>query len=75
MAMELQENTKRTPLKDQREAKAVFDYFQARKAEEPDFTQEDLGKALGYSQQQISKMFVVAEEMRRPNCDPADSHR
>jgi ParB family transcriptional regulator, chromosome partitioning protein len=61
--IELEENIKRSNLTWQEECKAIFDYHNLRKSEEPSWTQEDTGNALGIPQQTIADKIVVAKEL------------
>jgi hypothetical protein len=59
----LEENIKRYELPWPDECRSVREYFELRKAEIPGFTQADLGEALGYTQQRMSQVLLVAQEM------------
>src|SRR3974390_248836 len=62
-AIELEENIKRSQLPWQDECRAVYEYYQIRRAETPGFSQEDLGLALGLGQPTVSNHISVAKEL------------
>jgi ParB/RepB/Spo0J family partition protein len=62
-AIELEENIKRNELPWDDQCRTVFNYFKDRKAVVEGFTQTDLGEELGLSQQYISRILLVAQEM------------
>ena len=66
-SIELEENIKRQNLLWQDECLAVHEYFMLRKETDPSFTQEDLGAALGMTQQHISRHILIAGELLAGN--------
>jgi hypothetical protein len=61
--IELEENIKRSNLTWQEECQAIYDYHNLRKAEEPAWTQDDTGRALGLPPQTVSDKITVAKEL------------
>jgi hypothetical protein len=74
-AIELEENIKREALPWADECKAVFEYHQLRSAEEPEWSQEDTGTALGISQQTVADKIQVARELIAGNTMVAEAPR
>jgi len=66
-AIELEENIKREALPWQDECRAVAEYHQLRQAEEPNWSQEKTGEALGLSQVSITQKLSVARELAAGN--------
>lgn len=66
-AIELEENIKRQSLPWKDECLAVYDYYQARKAEDSGFSQRELAEALGLPQSCIADRVSVARELRAGN--------
>lgn len=66
-AIELEENVKRSALPWKDEVLAVNEYFLLRRSENPTFTQEELGTALGLSRQAVSSRLMVAKELLSGN--------
>ena len=62
-AIELEENVKRSDLTWQDQCRAIYEYHQIRKDEEPDWSETDTGKALGLDQQTINDRITVAREL------------
>ena len=74
-AIELEENVKRSALPWQDECKAVYEYYELRRAEAPGFSQEDLGVALGMTQQAVSQRVIVARELLAGNARVREAPR
>lgn len=66
-SLELEENVKRCDLSWQDMCKAVQDYHALRKVEDPSWTQEQTGTALGLTHASISSYLSVAEEIQNGN--------
>jgi ParB/RepB/Spo0J family partition protein len=74
-AVELEENIKRETLPWQDEAKAVLEYFEHRKSENPAWSQDDTAQALGLSQQTVGEKIKVARELLNGNGMVKDAPR
>lgn len=66
-AIELEENIKREALPWQDECRAVAEYHALRQNEEPSWSQELTGQALGFSQESVAKKLMVARELAAGN--------
>lgn len=66
-AIELEENVKRSALPWQDECRAVLEYHELRKSEEPTWTEEATSEALGMSQPIVNQKIGVAKELRLGN--------
>lgn len=62
-AIELEENIKRETLPWQDECKAVAEYHSIRQQEEPTWSYEDTGKALGIGETYVKQKLAVAREV------------
>ena len=62
-AIELEENIKRCVLVWQDECRAVNEYYELVKSEDPTFSQKELGLSLGLSQPSVSQRIMVAQEL------------
>jgi len=74
-AIELEENIKREALPWQDECRAVAEYHALRQNEEPSWSQEKTGAALGLSQESVAKKLMVARELIAGNKMVAESPR
>lgn len=66
-AVELEENIKREALPWKDECKAVAEYHAIRSAEEPEWSVEETGKALGLGAESIKQKLAVAREIAAGN--------
>lgn len=66
-AIELEENVKRLSLPWQDECRAVAEYHELRKAEEPSWTQEQTADALGISAPSVIERLDIVKEMKAGN--------
>lgn len=66
-AIELEENIKREALPWQDECRAVAEYHALRQNEEPSWSQERTGEALGLSRESVVKKMMVARELAAGN--------
>lgn len=74
-AIELEENVKRAALPWQDECKAIYEYFSLRKDADPEFSQADLGEALGMSQPTVSEKMAVAKQLYSGNVRVSEAPR
>lgn len=66
-AIELEENIKRKDLSWQEECKSVLEYYELRKQENPEVSQEETARSLGISPGHFSMRMKVANEIRNGN--------
>jgi ParB/RepB/Spo0J family partition protein len=66
-AIELEENIKRVDLSWQDRSKAIKDYDDLRRSEDPTWTQEKTGEALGLAQANVSRHIAIATEIAKGN--------
>jgi ParB/RepB/Spo0J family partition protein len=66
-AIELEENIKRVDLSWQDRSRAIKDYDDLRRGEDPAWTQEKTGEALGLDQGNISRHIIIAAEIAKGN--------
>lgn len=66
-AIELEENIKREALPWQDECRAIAEYHALRASQEPEWSQEKTGEALGLSRTHVLEKIKVAEELARGN--------
>jgi len=62
-AIELEENIKRVDLPWQERVRAIEAYHKMRKAENPQWTQDDTAAAIGIERQTVGQQLAVAQEM------------
>ena len=74
-AIELEENVKRSALPWQDECRAVYEYYELQKNENPAFSQKELAIALGMTQQSVSQRVIVARELLAGNERVKDAPR
>lgn len=74
-AIELEENIKRETLPWQDECRAVAEYHALCQADEPSWSQERTGEALGLSQESVAKKLMVARELAAGNKMVVESPR
>jgi ParB/RepB/Spo0J family partition protein len=72
-AIELEENIKRVDLDWRDRTKAVLDYHNLRKADDPTWTQEKTAEAIGLKPPTIVEHLRVAEELAKGNTRVADA--
>lgn len=75
LAIELEENVKRTDLPWQDQVDAVRKFHALMKSENPSWNQDKTAEAIGLSQQQTSQMLLVAEEIASGNKRVAEAPR
>jgi ParB/RepB/Spo0J family partition protein len=66
-AIELEENIKRVDLSWQDRSRAIKDYDDLRRSEDPTWTQEKTGEALGLDQGNVSRHIAIAAEIAKGN--------
>ncbi len=66
-ALELEENIKRKNLEWQDECRAIKEYHDIRKSDDPTWTLEKTGEAIGVERNAVSKRLAVAQEIEKGN--------
>lgn len=74
-AVELEENVKREALPWQDECRAVLEYHEIRRNEDPEWSMESTGAALGISQPSVVQKIAVAREIESGNTMVAEAPR
>ena len=74
-SIELEENVKRKELPWQDECIAVMEYHKHRKDEDPEWSQEDTARAIGYKPQYVSHRLRVAKEIIEGNARITEAPR
>lgn len=66
-AIELEENIKRVDISWQDQSRAILEYHELRKTENPDWKREDTAEAVGLEESMVRKSMMVAQELRAGN--------
>jgi ParB family transcriptional regulator, chromosome partitioning protein len=69
--VELEENIKRKDITWQEHTAAIAKYHEIRKQEEPEWSEEKTGQAIGMTRQNINKHLTVASELSAPSVQQA----